>query len=94
MNKTELIETIAKDTGLTKKDAEAAVNSFIKNVTATFIISYKVSLQLMGFGTFETVKRKARDGVNPATGEKIKIAAKTVPHFKPGKLLKDAVAKK
>lgn len=93
MNKTELIETIAKDTGLTKKDAEAAVNSFIKNVTATLKKKDR-KVALMGFGTFETVKRKARDGVNPATGEKIKIAAKTVPHFKPGKLLKDAVAKK
>jgi len=79
MNKTELVDAIAKETGLSKKDSEKAVKAFTETV------------QLVGFGTFETAKRAARTGKNPQTGAAIKIPAATVPKFKAGKALKDAV---
>lgn len=88
MNKAQLVESVAGDTGLTKKDAAAAVDSVFDTIKKTL---KKDSVQLVGFGTFEVAKRKARTGVNPATGEKIKIKATKVPKFKPGKALKDAV---
>ncbi|MGM5488171.1 MAG: HU family DNA-binding protein [Nanobdellota archaeon] len=82
MNKGELIEAVVKDTGLTKTDAEKALNSVLSNVVKG---AKKDSVQLVGFGTFKTTKRKARKGVNPATGEKIKIPAKKVFTFKASK---------
>lgn len=92
MNKTELVDAIAKGTGLTKKDAEAAVKCFIDTVSKELTKGHDV--QLIGFGTFAVGKRAARTGRNPATGETIKIAASKTPKFKPGKALKDAVNKK
>lgn len=89
MNKADLIEAVAKDTGLTKKDAAAAIDSVINTIKKKL---KKEPIQLVGFGTFSVAKRKARTGVNPATGEKIKIKASKVPKFKPGKALKDAVS--
>ena len=89
MNKTELIEAVAKETGLTKKDSEKAVNAFTAAVTKE--LKKKGKVQLVGFGTFETAKRKARTGKNPQTGATLKIPAATVPKFKAGKALKDAV---
>ena len=92
MNKVELVDAIAKDTGLTKKDAEAAVKSFMENVSKE--LAKGKSVQLIGFGTFEVGKRAARTGRNPKTGEEIKIpAAKTV-KFKAGKAIKDRVNKR
>ena len=73
MNKTELVEKIAKETGLTKKDTEAALKSFIEVVTNELSKSGEVSL--IGFGTFTTAKRAARTGINPKTKEQIKIPA-------------------
>ncbi len=92
MNKSELVDAIAKEAKLSKKDAEAAVNA----ITATVgkALKKKDKVQLVGFGTFETRKRAARTGRNPQTGKEIKIAASTVPAFKPGKALKDLVNKK
>lgn len=92
MNKAELIESIAKSADLSKKDAGAALDATIEVVTKAMKKGDKV--QLVGFGTFEAKKRAARKGKNPATGEAIKIPATTVPTFKAGKGLKDAVAKK
>ncbi len=92
MNKTELVDAIAADTGLSKKDTEAAVKSFIETVTKQ--LTKGESVQLIGFGTFEVGKRAARTGRNPQTGEEIKIAAAKTPKFKAGKALKDAVNKK
>lgn len=89
MNKTELIEEIAKQTGLTKKDAEAALKAFTETVKKQLKKGQKV--QLVGFGTFEVSKRKAREGINPATQEKIKIKASKAPKFKAGKAFKDAL---
>jgi len=91
MNKPELITEIAGKAGITKKDAEAALQAFIDTVTETLEVGQIV--KLLGFGSFETNKRAAREGRNPSTGEKIIIPATTVPKFKPGKDLKDRVAK-
>lgn len=92
MNKTELVDAIAKETGLTKKDSEAALKAFIETVTKTLKKGDEVAL--VGFGTFAVGKREARTGRNPATGETIKIAASKTPKFKAGKALKDAVNKR
>lgn len=91
MNKAELITAIANETGLSKKDTEATINSFVNVVSNT--LAKKDKIQLVGFGTFETRKRNARTGVNPQTKEQIKIPATTVPAFKAGKALKEKVAK-
>ena len=92
MNKVEMVDAIAKDTGLTKKDAENALKSFIENVSKE--LKKGGSVQLIGFGTFDVGKRAAREGRNPKTGETIKIAACKSPKFKAGKALKDLVNKK
>jgi len=92
MNKTELVAAIAKEAGLTKVDAEKALKAFTDTVSKE--LKKKNKVQLIGFGTFETRKRAARTGRNPQTGKDIKIAAATVPAFKPGKALKDLVNKK
>ncbi|MBE5833700.1 MAG: HU family DNA-binding protein [Butyrivibrio sp.] len=92
MNKTELIDAIAKEAGLSKKDAGNALNAFTNAVTKE--LKKKGKVQLVGFGTFETAKRAARTGRNPQTGKEIKIAASVAPKFKAGKALKDAVNKK
>ena len=92
MNKSELVDAIAKETGLSKKDSDAAVKAFVDTVTKS--LKKKDKVQLVGFGTFETVKRAARNGKNPQTGATIKIPASVAPKFKAGKALKDAVNKK
>ena len=89
MNKTELIDAMAKEAGLSKKDTEKALKAFTDTVTAT--LKKKDKVQLVGFGTFETKKRAARTGRNPQTGKEIKIKASIAPSFKAGKALKDAV---
>lgn len=91
MNKAELINAIAEQTGLSKKDTESTINSFVNVVSDE--LAKKEKVQLVGFGTFETRKRAARTGRNPQTGKEIKIAAKTVPAFSAGKKFKEAVAK-
>ena len=92
MNKTELVEAIEKKTGLTKKDADAAVKATLESIEEALRAGEKV--QLIGFGTFEVKERAAREGRNPQTGEKMKIDACKAPKFKAGKALKDAVNEK
>ena len=92
MNKTELIDAMAKESGLSKKDSEKALKAFTDTVAAT--LQKKDKITLVGFGTFETKQRAARTGRNPQTGKEIKIKASTSPSFKAGKALKDAVNKK
>ena len=92
MNKTELIDAMAKESGLSKKDSEKALKAFTDTVTAA--LKKKDKVTLIGFGTFETKQRAARTGRNPQTGKEIKIKASTTPSFKAGKALKDAVNKK
>ena len=93
MNRTELIDAIAKkmDNSVTKKDLEDTLKSFVEVVTEE--LAKKEKIKLVGFGTFETSVRPAREGRNPRTGETMKIAESVVPKFKPGKALKDAVNK-
>ncbi len=91
MNKTELIAAIAEKAGLSKKDAEKALNATLDTVADALAAGDKV--QLVGFGGFETKKREARMGRNPKTREAIEIPASCVPVFKAGKALKDKVAK-
>ena len=88
-NKQDLIAKVAEATELTKKDSAAAVDAVGEVVTEFLAKGEKV--QLIGFGTFETRERAAREGRNPQTGETISIAASKVPAFKAGKALKDAV---
>ncbi len=89
MNKTELVAAIADKAGIAKKDAEKALAAFVDTVAAELKAGEKI--QLVGFGTFEIRDRAAREGINPQTGAKIKIAASKNPVFKAGKALKDAV---
>ena len=92
MNKNELVTAIAEKTNATKKDAEAGLNAVIAAITEALAAGEKV--QLIGFGTFETKERAAREGRNPRKpGETIKIPACKAPAFKAGKALKDAVNK-
>ena len=88
MNKAELIEAVAKVT-CTKAEAGNAVNAIFDNIAKA--LKKGDTVTLVGFGTFSVKKRKARIGRNPQTGKEIKIAAKKVPAFKPGKELKDTV---
>ncbi|MGB4770160.1 MAG: HU family DNA-binding protein [Chitinophagaceae bacterium] len=85
MNKAELISKIAEDAGVTKSQANEALDSFIEAVTKTLKGGGKVTL--VGFGTFSVTKRAARNGRNPQTGAVIKIKAKKVARFKAGKEL-------
>ena len=86
VNKGELVAAIASDAGLTNKDAGAALNAVIVNITKA--LKKGDTVTLVGFGTFSVVKRKARMGRNPQTGEAIKIKAAKVPKFKAGARLK------
>ncbi len=88
MNKEGLVKEVAKVTS-TKKDAQAAVDCILSSITKA--LKRKDTVTLVGFGTFKVSKRMARKGRNPQTGEAIKIKAKNVPKFAPGKALKDAV---
>lgn len=89
MNKTELVAKMAEKSGLTKKDAEKALNAFFDSVQDALVEDDKV--QIIGFGTFEVKERAARKGRNPQTGKEIDIPASKNPVFKAGKALKDAV---
>lgn len=89
MNKAELIQAVVAKSGLTKKDAEAAVAAVIDSITDALKAGDKVAL--VGFGTFSVKARAARTGKNPQTGETIQIAACKAPAFAAGKALKDAI---
>ncbi len=89
MNKTELVEKIAVGAGLSKADAKKALDATVEAIKAALAAGDKV--QLVGFGTFAVAERPAREGINPATKQKIKIAAKKVAKFKAGAELADAV---
>jgi len=91
VNKSELIDAIAESADLPKAAAGRALDATLEAVTAA--LTKGESVALVGFGTFTTKERAARDGRNPQTGATIKIAAATLPAFKPGKALKDAVNK-
>lgn len=89
MNKTELVAAMAEKAELSKKDSEKALKAFIDVVTEELKSGEKI--QLVGFGTFEAAERPERQGINPATKEKITIPAAKVPKFKAGAALKNAL---
>ncbi|NLI79025.1 MAG: HU family DNA-binding protein [Candidatus Riflebacteria bacterium] len=91
MNKSELVKTIAKKAAITNVESEAVLKAFVYSIRESLKKGEKV--QLVGFGSFTTVKRAARKGVNPKTKKPINIAAKKVAKFIPGKDLKDSVNK-
>ena len=90
MTKAELIDQMAKDANISKAAADAALKSFNDGVTTT-LKKKDGKITLVGFGTFSKVRRKARKGRNPRTGEEIKIKASNAVKFTPGKKLKEAV---
>ena len=92
MNKSQLIEAVASDSGLSNADSQRAVESVISTVTKTLKKGDEVSIT--GFGKFSVVKRAARQGVNPRTGERVKIKASKAPKFSAGASLKQAVSPK
>ncbi|MDR0738822.1 MAG: HU family DNA-binding protein [Oscillospiraceae bacterium] len=92
MNKSELVASVAKKSGLSKKDSEKAVLAFIKSVIRTLSKGEKV--QLIGFGTFDVRKRPQRQGRNPSTNKIMTIKASCSPVFKAGKQFKDTVNRK
>lgn len=90
MNKRELVDAIAKDVGCTKKDAESMIESFVDNVTKS--LKKKNRVVLVGFGVFDVKHRKARTARNPQKPEQtVRVPARDVPVFRPGKHLKEAV---
>ncbi len=88
MNKNELIRAIANKAGITLKDANTALDGVLGAITDALNEGEKV--QISGFGTFEIKEKPAHDGINPKTGEKIKISASKTPVFKFGKAYKDS----
>jgi DNA-binding protein HU-beta len=92
MNKTQLIDAVAADSGLSKRDTQRAVESLVDTVSRTLKKGDEVSIT--GFGKFSVVKRAARQGVNPRTGEPVKIKASKAPKFSAGATLKQAVGGK
>ena len=92
MNKQDLVSKIAKKTGVTKKDTDKVLGALVEGIREALAKKDKVAL--VGFGSFSVKHRAARTGRNPQTGAAIKIAATTVPVFRAGKALKEAVAKK
>ena len=90
MNKNDLVTRVADDAGITKTAATKAIESFLESITDTLKRGDEV--RLVGFGTFCVTERKATEGRNPRTGEKIQIAAAKLPKFRPGKGLKDSIA--
>jgi DNA-binding protein HU-beta len=89
MNKTELVEKIAAGAGLSKVDSKKALEATIAAIKDALVAGDKVAL--VGFGTFSVSERPAHEGINPATKQKIQIAAKKVAKFKPGQELADAI---
>jgi DNA-binding protein HU-beta len=89
MNKTELVDAVAKQAELSKQDAKKAVEALFETISDT--LAQEEKIQLIGFGTFEVRERAARTGRNPQTGEEMTIPASKAPAFKPGKELKEAV---
>ena len=92
MNKGELVDAIAEQANLTKKEADAVLSTALDTIVEAVTSGDKVTL--VGFGSFEKRERKEREGRNPKTGETMTIAATTVPAFSAGKAFKDTVAAK
>ena len=92
MNKVDLVEAVAKEADLSKAAATRVLEAVLKTIVKQ--VSKKQDVQLIGFGTFRAVKRSARTGRNPSTGEPLNIPASNVPRFTPGKAFKERLAKR
>ena len=92
MNKGDLIEVVSREADLSKAAAARAVDSVLKTIVKT--VSKKQTLQLIGFGTFRAMKRNARKGRHPSTGEPLNIPSSTVPKFTPGGAFKEKLSKR
>ncbi|MCQ6288820.1 HU family DNA-binding protein [Bacillus cereus] len=90
MNKTELIQKVAQETGLKRPQASLAVDTLLESIQQA--LQNGDNVQLIGFGSFEVRERAAREGRNPQSGESITIPARKVPAFKAGKQLKEAIS--
>ena len=90
MNKAQFIEKLAEDTGLSRTQAEKVIDSAFEIIQNS--VSNEEEVKFVGFGTFDHVRRKARNGRNPMTGESIQIPSSVVPRFRPGKEFKDRLA--
>ncbi len=90
VNRVDLINSVSSSTGLKNAESERAVDAVLASITSALKSGDEV--RLLGFGTFGVTKRPAGEGRNPRTGEKIQIAEKSIPKFRPGKQLKDAVS--
>lgn len=90
VNRVDLINSVSASAGLKNSESERAVDAVLESITKALQSGDEV--RLLGFGTFGVTKRPAGEGRNPRTGEKIKIAEKSIPKFRPGKQLKDAVS--
>jgi len=91
VTKVELVSKVAENANMTKKDVATCVDAILSAIQETLSSGEKV--QLTGFGTFEVRERAARKGRNPQTGKEIEIAARRIPVFRAGKLLKDSVGR-
>lgn len=89
MNKAQLVQRVAEQTGITKREAGRVVDAVFESIRSSLKAGRKVSL--VGFGSFEVRQRRARQGRNPQTGQSLKIGARRVPVFKAGRPLRDAV---
>ncbi len=89
MNKTEMIDSIAGSTGLTKVDVAKVINALVDKIISDVAAGQQFTI--IGFGTFKSAKRQEREGRNPSTGDKIQIPSATLPKFTPGKKFKEAV---
>lgn len=89
MTKADLVEEVASLSSLSKKSSEVVVNTFFESIVDSLRRQEKIELR--GFGSFKLRHRKAREGRNPKTGEKVHVPAKVVPYFKPGKDLRELV---
>lgn len=89
MNKNELINEVARKTGLSRRESEVGIQTMLDTIAKELIGNSKVTLT--GFGTFDVGKRQERMGVNPRTGKTIQIAATKMPRFKPSKSLRDTI---
>lgn len=92
MNKADLVEAVAKEADLSKAAATRVLEAVLKTIVKQ--VSKKQDVQLIGFGTFRAVKRSARTGRNPSTGEQLNIPSSNVPRFTPGKAFKERLAKR
>jgi integration host factor subunit beta len=91
MTKADLVEKVATQVNLTKKDTEVVIDTIFDSISQALALANDAKVELRGFGSFRVRRRRARQGRNPQTGKPVQVPAKRVPYFKPGKELKALV---